>query len=353
MRNARRHLWIVLGLLACETTPEQKAVAPVATPIASAEAVPASSPEAAPTAPMPPPSTAPEEIGSRRFWVNPDRDVHKAAARLEANEPRWALWLKQLAAQPTAVWFTARTKDPGAEALQLAQAAAGSSTYAVAVIQALPKRDCMRYESPGLASDAYRAFIDKLVHGLGETPIYWILEPEALLLTACLKPEDLDERIKLIADTVLVLKKNPKAQVYLDIGYPGWLSVDEAVQRLLKAGVLTADGFALNVGQYQWTEDCIAYGQAISQKIGGKGFVLDSSRNGKGPISRDSWCNPKNRAIGQTPLAPTGIKGLDAYLWLKEPGVSDGTCNGGPAAGVWWEAKAIELMRNAVYPEIE
>ncbi len=353
MRNARRHLWIILGLLACETTPEPQVVAPVATATPSAEAVPATTP--APEAPVPTPAaaTAPEEIGSHRFWVNPDRDVHKAAARLEPTEPRWSAWLKQLAAQPTAVWFTAKTTDPAAEASQLAQAAAGSSAYAVAVIQALPKRDCMRYESPGLAPDAYRAWIDKLVLGLGETPIYWILEPEGLLLTACLKPEDLEERITLIADTILRLKKNSKAQVYLDIGSPGWLTVDEAVQRLLKAGVLTADGFALNVGLYHWTEDCIAYGQAISQKIGGKGFVLDSSRNGKGPVSQESWCNPKNRAIGQTPLAPTGIKGLDAYLWLKEPGVSDGTCNGGPAAGVWWEAKAIELMRNAAYPGIE
>jgi endoglucanase len=127
--------------------------------------------------------------------------------------------------------------------------------------------------------------------------------------------------------------------------------VDEAVQRLLQAGVMAADGFALNVGNYQATEDCITYGQSISQKIGGKTFVLDTSRNGKGPGPRGDWCNPKNRAIGISPTAPTGIKGLDAYLWLKEPGISDGSCNGGPAAGQWSAALAIELMRNAEQPD--
>jgi endoglucanase len=352
MMNARRHLWIFLWLFACETTPEIQAPSPAAAMLpekAEQEPVPQAAPPPAPPASTPAPAS--EEIGSRKFWVNPDNEAGKAAARLQSTQAREAGWLKQLSEQPTAVWFTAKTTDPFAEASRLAQSVASSSTYAVAVIQALPKRDCMRYESPGLAPDAYRSWIQNLVRGLGETPIYWILEPEALLLTACLKPQEITDRIQLIAEAVLILKTNSKAQVYLDIGYPGWLTVEDAVQRLLKAGVLTADGFALNVGQYHGTEDCIAYGQAISQQIGGKAFVLDTSRNGKGALSRNAWCNPKNRAIGQTPQAPTGIKGLDAYLWLKEPGVSDGTCNGGPAAGVWWEARAIELMRNAAYPE--
>jgi endoglucanase len=294
---------------------------------------------------------AQEDIGSRRFYVNPNSRAAEAAARLKNTKPREAAWLQQLAAEPTAVWFTAKTTEPEKEAARLAQAVAGSSVYALAVIQALPKQDCMRYETPGLAPAAYRTWIDGLVRGMGETTIYWILEPETLLLTACLKPEAITERWNLIAETILLLKKNPKALVFLDIGYPGWLTVPEAAERLMKAGVMTADGFVLNVGQYYATDDCIAYGQDISGRIGGKAFVLDTSRNGKGALSREAWCNPKNRAIGHRPMAPTGIKGLEAYVWLKEPGVSDGTCNGGPAAGVWWEAKAIELMRNAVYPE--
>ncbi|HET9239077.1 MAG TPA: glycoside hydrolase family 6 protein [Oligoflexus sp.] len=340
-------LGILLSLFSCETI-DERPMTPAAVPAPeSAETAPPSAAAAVQPSPSP---KAPEEIGSRRFYVNPKSEAAKAAARLKDTQPREAGWLQQLAAEPTAVWFTAKTTEPEAEASRLAQAVAGSTVYAVAVIQALPKQDCMRYETPGLAPAAYRTWIESLVRGLGETPIYWILEPEALLLTACLKAEALTERWNLIAETILVLKKNPRALVFVDIGYPGWLSVREAVDRLMKAGVMAADGFALNVGQYYATEDCIAYGQEISGRLGGKAFVLDTSRNGKGALSREAWCNPKNRAIGETPQAPTGIKGLEAYLWLKEPGVSDGTCNGGPAAGVWWEARAIELMRNALYP---
>ena len=39
--------------------------------------------------------------------------------------------------------------------------------------------------------------------------------------------------------------------------------------------------------------------------------------------------------------------GLDALLWVKLPGESDGTCNGGPAAGAWFPSMALELARNA------
>jgi endoglucanase len=38
---------------------------------------------------------------------------------------------------------------------------------------------------------------------------------------------------------------------------------------------------------------------------------------------------------------------VDALLWAKPPGESDGACNGGPPAGRWWAEQAIELVENA------
>ena len=38
---------------------------------------------------------------------------------------------------------------------------------------------------------------------------------------------------------------------------------------------------------------------------------------------------------------------MDAYLWVKTPGESDGTCNGGPRAGQWWPEYALGLSRTA------
>ena len=42
-----------------------------------------------------------------------------------------------------------------------------------------------------------------------------------------------------------------------------------------------------------------------------------------------------------------GTTSLDALLWVKHPGDSDGTCNGGPKAGMWWEKYALDLVRNS------
>jgi endoglucanase len=334
MKAFRPELGLVLWLLACESTPEPEPMTMPAPEVKAATVqVQAVTPSDSAAVPAPEPRSPEEEPG-----------------RLKSTQPREAEWLRQLAEQPTAVWFTAKTTDPLAAAGRLAQSVAGTDHYTIAVIKALPHRDCMRYITPGLEPEAWRLWIRELARGIGETPIYWILEPEALLLTGCLKPEEMNARLALIEEAVLVLKTNSRAQVYIGAGHPGWLTVEEAAARLLKAGVMAADGFALNVGQYQATPDCIDYGQQIVKKMGGKSFVIDTSRNGRGALDRDSWCNPKNRAIGEWPMAPTGIKGLDAHLWLKQPGESDGTCNGGPAAGLWWEARAIELMRNAVHP---
>ena len=45
------------------------------------------------------------------------------------------------------------------------------------------------------------------------------------------------------------------------------------------------------------------------------------------------------------PRLDPGPAGIDAYLWVKDPGASDGTCNGGPAAGRGWAQYAQALER--------
>lgn len=46
-------------------------------------------------------------------------------------------------------------------------------------------------------------------------------------------------------------------------------------------------------------------------------------------------------------LTATGEPALDAYLWIKRPGESDGECRGGPAAGQWWPEYALGPARNS------
>src|SRR6185312_9877850 len=99
-----------------------------------------------------------------------------------------------------------------------------------------------------------------------------------------------------------------------------------------------AAGFSLNVSNFIDTPQNISYGTKISELTNGAHFVIDTSRNGSG--SNGEWCNPSDRSLGSSPtLLPTLSTGnnlVDAFLWIKVPGESDGNCNGGPNAGAWW-----------------
>jgi endoglucanase len=93
----------------------------------------------------------------------------------------------------------------------------------------------------------------------------------------------------------------------------------------------------------------VTYGRSVAAALGGKHFVVDTSRNGLGPAPDGAWCNPPGRALGARPTVATGEPLHDAALWVKHPGESDGACNGGPAAGTWWAQGALDLARLAAY----
>ena len=100
-------------------------------------------------------------------------------------------------------------------------------------------------------------------------------------------------------------------------------------------------------------------------------FVVDTSRNGLGPWQfpaatypdPQDWCNPPGRGLGLRPTAKTGNPLVDAYLWIKVPGESDGECTRGlgpagttvdpewgridPAAGQWFPEQALQLAKLA------
>ncbi len=215
---------------------------------------------------------------------------------------------------------------------------------------------------------------------------------------------------------------DPAALVYLDAGHSAWHSVGDIAQRLSQAGVGDFAGFSLNVSNYQptpqldeygsWVSKCLwyasvpapgEYGNCASQYYpanpndystwhltdewyAGKvdalpnaptadqlaHAVIDTSRNGQGPWTPtasypdpQTWCNPPGRGLGLRPTANTGQPLVDAYLWIKTPGQSDGQCNRGvagsttdpawggivdPAAGAWFPQQALQLVHLANPP---
>jgi endoglucanase len=121
--------------------------------------------------------------------------------------------------------------------------------------------------------------------------------------------------------------------VYLDAGHARWRSSGEMAERLLHAGIQYTQGFSVNVANRQTTRDSQRWGQELSDLVGNREFIIDTSRNGLGPPpddrSRDDeWCNPERQALGQPPTTRTTVPGLGALLWIKPPGESDGICGG-------------------------
>ncbi|WP_428632285.1 glycoside hydrolase family 6 protein [Sphingopyxis sp.] len=229
-----------------------------------------------------------------------------------------------------------------------------------------------------------------------------------------------DARYEQLRGAVSILASLSNVRLYLDGTGSSWLAPGEAATRLIKADVARARGFFLNVSNFEsdarvvpyarWVSDCIAlvtrggldpracpsqYGPADFKDhetwgatdaaydslfeqaglrrdpVSQKHAVIDTSRNGKGswepPVGKYSdaevWCNPPGRGLGRQPTLASGTPHVDAFLWIKIPGESDGECHrgrGGPAdpergltappAGSWFAEQARELIEFANPP---
>ncbi|CAM5732864.1 Glucanase OS=Streptomyces alboniger OX=132473 GN=CP975_12800 PE=3 SV=1 [Streptomyces alboniger] len=283
------------------------------------------------------------------FWVNPDgnaarqvKEYEKAGRKTEAQQ------LRKIAEQPTAEWIN--PENPEEQARGYTEAAEKADRDALLVVYNIPHRDCGQFSSGGAADgNAYRSFLDSVAEGIGDRPATVILEPDAVLhmVDNCTPKEFHEERYDLLRDAIEKLTSLKSTRVYLDAGNAGWGKPDQIFEPLKRAGIDQADGFAVNVSNFYPTAESIAYGKELSSKVGGKPFVIDTSRNGNGPYDGGApdkrWCNPPGRSLGENPTTETADPMVDAYVWVKRPGESDGECKGGPKAGEWWPDYALDL----------
>ncbi len=259
----------------------------------------------------------------------------------------------KVASQPVARWFGDWSYGHGGTAGDVSwwvDAASAAGALPVLVAYDIPWRDCSQYSAGGAPSaSAYEQFIDAMAAGIAGRRAAVIVEPDALPELECLPAERQAVYYELLDYAVTHLSADPLVSVYLDAGHAGWQTASTMAYRLRKAGVASARGFSLNVSSFDTTADETTYGHAIAAQLGGGAhFVIDTSRNGRGPAAGGAWCNPPGRGLGADPTSQTGDALVDAYLWVKQPGASDGSCEGGPPAGQWWPMYALELARNAV-----
>ncbi|MYT04503.1 MULTISPECIES: glycoside hydrolase family 6 protein [Streptomyces] len=244
----------------------------------------------------------------------------------------------RIADRPAAVWFADYTPATIASRVRaVTSGGAAQGRVPVLVPYAIPDRDCGG-ASEGGAPDlgAYDAWIDRFAAGLGSTEVVVVLEPDSIAQSDCLSDAGRADRFASLARAGRVLKAaNPRARVYYDAGHSGWRPAAEQAALLKQAGAASAassDGIFSNVSNFHTTSAEIAYDRRVLDALAGPstlGAVIDTSRNGNGAPPDGEWCDPAGRKIGRPPTLSTGEAKIDAYLWVKLPGESDG-CRGTP-----------------------
>ncbi|MCX4773962.1 glycoside hydrolase family 6 protein [Streptomyces sp. NBC_01285] len=323
--------------------------------VPSATTTPDRPASSAPAAPQPPRSRGPAPPRASRSAAVPSGGRlyrHPGSQVLDwvaghRSDPRRPLIEARIAARPAAVWFAAH--NPGVvtgQVRSVTAAAAGAGRTPVLVPYAIPDRDCGG-ASQGGAPDlgAYDAWMRQFAAGLGDGPVIVILEPDAIALSDCLPTGERAARNASLARAGRVLHAaNPRARVYFDGGHSGWHPASEQAAALRAAGAAdSGDGIFTNVSNFHRTADEADYARRVLAALGGParlGAVIDTSRNGNGAPKAGQWCDPEGRALGTAPTTDTGQARIDACLWVKLPGESDG-CKG--AAGSFSPDYAYQL----------
>ncbi len=331
---------ITAGLVVPWLTPAGTSSAAAPPPAAPPAATPPAVPP--PSAAAPPAARAPSDNPLAGMTFHGTNTGAARAAAEPGRTPAAAAALAGLARVPTATWLGTWSGDVTAAVRREVAAARATGAVPVLVTYDVPGRDCGGYSAGGVDSPAaYLEWVRAVAAGIGTAQAVVVVEPDALA-QLCGDPA---ERTALLRSAVGLLEANPGTVTYLDAGNPTWIDAATMAERLRAAGVTAADGFALNVSNFETTADNVAYGQRLSAQLDGAHFVVDTSRNGNGP--GDDWCNPAGREVGELPTTRTGHAAVDAYLWVKRVGESDGTCNGGPPAGTFWDSYAVGLVDGA------
>jgi cellulose 1,4-beta-cellobiosidase len=400
---------LALALLGCSSSVNSPAASPSRVQILKGD------PETQPLAAMPVPqateSPAPEEnpFEGAAFYVNPDyqQNIEKAIARQGAKVPA----LARLRGQSTAVWLDtiAATANIPTHLKNAAEQArrGGKPVVPVFVVYDLPNRDCSAKSSAGeltieaKGEERYRSeFIDAIAKTFATYPeqrIVVILEPDSLpnvVTNTGVEKCALSANVYKNSIAYAIAKLSlPNVHIYLDGAHAGWLgwegnreNMADVVKEVLvmAGGTNRIRGLATNVSNYNAlagdygtklepstpTPNELVYIQKMSETLAKKGitnkkFLIDTSRNGRGDMRTKwgNWCNIRGAGLGERPrVSPLPL--LDAYVWVKPPGESDGTADpaaarfdencasadatpGAPEAGQWFESYLLGLIERA------
>lgn len=284
-------------------------------------------------------------------YAAPDSRTAQAAAQARADgQSERARVFSRLAGVAQGIWLTPEEYPPGEVGPYVASvvtAAQAGGKLPLFVVYGISDRDCSGgFSEGGLSPRRYPDWVREIAGGVsgasgasGESGhVTVVLEPDAL--AAALECSQIDERVRLMSSALDAFVA-AGVTTYVDGGHSHWISPPALARLMRRVGVERARGFATNVANYQSDDDERDYAGKLSKLLGGAHFVIDSGRNGNG--STPDWCNPTGRAFGTPPGYVDDGTGLDAFVWVKPPGESDGECGGGPAAGEFWPGRTMAI----------
>ncbi|GGO21922.1 hypothetical protein GCM10010116_44170 [Microbispora rosea subsp. aerata] len=302
--------------------------------------------------------------------------------------------------------------DPIAEILadpayrQLRIVAVVEPDFLPGLLQPAPTGRCALVQASGVYPEALRYAVTRL-HAIPNVYVYLDASSHAVVGY----PDNIDRAAGLLAHIAGVTGGGPSAVDGFTVNVAGFNALVEPHYD----AQMKINGVPVKASRWvEWNDyvEELAFAQAFRQRLlvagfpSGIGMVIDTSRNGWGgpdrPLRRSTstdvnrfvdesrvdrrrrvgnWCNQAGAGLGERPKAAPAI-GIDAYAWIKPPGVSDGSsvdvpapdgtrhdpmCDpayapatnayepsgalpDAPPAGQWFSAQFRELLANAYPP---
>ncbi len=234
-------------------------------------------------------------FSGKQLYVDPSSSAARQAQLWESARPDEAREMDKLAARPRATWIN----GPG-DIQKIRQVFTRCGTnIPIFVLYYMYERDYQGGFSSGGAPSplAYTNFINTCSLMLREKECIVVLEPDALASLDGLPIANQNTRLRLMSHAAEVLGKESLVHTYADAGHPQWKDAQTMAVRLRKMGIEKLRGFSLNVSNFILTKECIKYGSLLSSYLDYTHFVIDVSRNGKGPTPSYEWCNPPGRGL--------------------------------------------------------
>ena len=302
---------------------------------------------------------------AHRYVISPQKpEVTSLIANYIAKQPI-AKWIgpSRLGMYQTTFDYLSRT----------AMQAPGATRFIV--FRRLESGNCRRYAVPNqtiYGPKVHAQLVDSFARAVRDAnqadsggPLVVVIEPDVLASVKCTlatingkagRTRFLNTRLAEISHAVGAFSKLPNTTAYVDAGASDYVGWKYQVNLLKRVGINRIRGFSLNVTHYDWTRDNIEYGNRLAKALGVH-FVVSTGRAGGGNLpdalirrGYERGCNIPNAGLGPAPTVRTASRYADAYLWLLNPGFSDGNCQSGrnsfrTSSVHWTQTLALRLIR--------